>query len=79
MEDYISFLVGVLPGWGALGNEACEEALCCCRLFLLLANCDTKSIGTGNIIVEFFSAAIEFKVCKFVINKLVIVLYRLPI
>ena len=66
MEDYISFLVGVLPGWGA---EAWEEALCCCRLLLLFANCDTKSIGTGNIIVEFFSAAIEFKVCKFVINK----------
>ena len=34
------------------------------RLMLPLANCDTKSIGTGNMIVEFFSAAIEFKVWK---------------
>ena len=28
------------------------------------ANCETKSMGTGNMIVEFFSAAMEFNVCK---------------
>ena len=28
------------------------------------ANCETKSMGTGKMIVEFFSAAMEFNVCK---------------
>ena len=29
-----------------------------------IANWDKSSIGKGNIIVEFFSALIEFNVCK---------------
>jgi len=37
--------------------------------FFELANCDTKSIGTGNMIVEFFSAAIEFRVCRYLSCK----------
>ena len=32
--------------------------------FAFLANCEMKSIGTGNIMVEFFSAAIELNVWK---------------
>ena len=29
------------------------------------AHCDKSSIGNGNMMVEFFSALIEFNVCKY--------------
>ena len=56
-------------GAGVETSEATDgEGVACSRRCLLpladleLANCDTKSMGTGKMIVEFFSAAIEFKV-----------------
>ena len=37
--------------------------------FLFLMNCERNSMGSGNMMVEFFSAEILFKVCRYLSCK----------